>query len=155
MDVAALTPLPAGVPATVASNLARWSSGIGAVLLLGLVAFQIALAAGAPWGRAAYGGASAHPAVELRVSSVFAAVLWSFVAVVLLNRGGHRSPPVLPQRAMPIALWIAVGLLSVGLVLNVITTRQLERMIWAPVSLALLVATTTTELAARKRPVGV
>ena len=152
MSAAAPTPVPTPVPPTRSSTAARYSSAIGAVLLTGLVAFQIALAAGAPWGRAAYGGASAEPALELRVSSVFAAVLWSFVGLLLLNRGGHRVPGVLPQRAVPVAMWVAVGLLSVGLVMNIITPSQLERMIWAPVTFALLVATTATELSARKRP---
>jgi hypothetical protein len=154
MSAAAPTPMPSPTAPTApsdSSNVARNSSAIGAVLLLALVAFQIALAAGAPWGRAAYGGTSAQPAVELRVSSAFAAVLWSFVALVVLNRGGHRVPRMLPQRSIPVVMWLAVALLSVGLVLNVITTSQLERMIWAPVTLALLVATTATELSARKR----
>lgn len=152
MSAATPTPLPTKVPTTSgAPTMARYSSAIGAVLLTGLVVFQIALAAGAPWGRAAYGGTTAQPAFELRVSSVFAAILWSCVALVVLKRGGHRVPRMLPHGAVPVAMWVVVGLLSVGFVLNVITPSQLERMIWAPVTLALLVATTATELSVRKR----
>ncbi|MFC5928820.1 hypothetical protein [Cryobacterium melibiosiphilum] len=131
--------------------IARYSSGLAAVLLTGLVGFQIALAVGAPWGRAAYGGATERPTARMRVSSAVASVIWALIAVVTLNRGGHRVPSVVPGRAVPVVMWIAVGLLAVGSVLNVITPSRLERMIWAPVTLVLLVSTTATELAARRR----
>ena len=45
-----------------------------AVLLTGLAGFQVALAIGAPWGRAAYGGGSAVLSTRLRVASVVAAI---------------------------------------------------------------------------------
>lgn len=131
--------------------IARHASGLSAVLLVGLVGFQLALALGAPWGRAAYGGASEQPGVELRVNSAVASVLWSVVALAILRRGGHRVPMVVPRPALPVLMWIVVGLLAVGLVLNLITPSELERMIWAPVTAVLLVATMATELSARKR----
>ena len=133
-----------------ARDRGRWISAGAAVLLAGLVVFQIALAAGAPVGRAAYGGATDEPGLQLRISSVFAAIIWSFAALVILSRGGHRVPRLLPDRAMPIAMWLIVGLLSVGLILNLITPSQLERLIWAPVSAALVASTVAVELAARR-----
>ena len=128
----------------------RYTSGVAAVLLTGLVAFQLALAFGAPWGRAAYGGGTDRPTQKMRGSSAVASVVWALIALVVLRRGGHPVPQVLPERAMPVVMWVAVGLLAVGSVLNIITPSRLERMIWAPVSLVLLVTTTATELAARK-----
>ena len=53
---------------------------------------------------------------------------------------------------MPVAMWFIAGLLSVGLILNLITPSQLERLIWAPVSAALVASTVAVELAARRRP---
>ncbi|HEV7948888.1 MAG TPA: hypothetical protein VGP24_03880 [Glaciihabitans sp.] len=130
--------------------MGRYASGLAAGLLIGLVGFQLALAFGAPWGRAAYGGATEQPGLELRVSSAVASVLWSVVALVILRRGGHGVPGVIPRPALPITMWIVVALLAVGLVLNLITPSELERMIWAPVTAVLLVATMATELSARK-----
>lgn len=132
-------------------HIGTYSSGIAAVLLTGIVGFQLALAFGAPWGRAAYGGATERPTEKMRVSSAVASVVWTFIALVTLRRGGHPVPRVLPEPALPWVSWIAVGLVAVGSVLNIITPSRLERMIWAPVTLVLLVATTATELAARKR----
>ena len=133
------------------SSIARYSSGLSAVLLSGIVVFQLALALGAPWGRAAYGGASARPPARMRVGSAVASVVWTVIAVVILRRGGLPVPRVLPERGVSVVMWVAVGLLAVAVVLNTITPSRLERMIWAPVSLVLLVATTATELAARRR----
>ena len=133
------------------SRIARYSSLHAAVLLTGLVTFQLALALGAPWGRAAYGGAIERPTPKMRASSAVASVVWAFIALVTLRRGGHPAPRVLPERVVPVVMWIAVGLLAVGSVLNLITPSRLERMIWAPVTLVLLVTTTATELAARRR----
>jgi hypothetical protein len=61
-------------------------------LLLVAVAFQVALAAGAPWAAAAYGGRAALPDGRLpgryRVASVVTAVVLVAVGWVLLLRGG-------------------------------------------------------------------
>ena len=48
-------------------------------------------------------------------------------------------------------MWIVVGLLVVSAVLNLITPSAIERAIWAPVTLLLLIATLTTQIAARGR----
>ncbi|SEM91255.1 hypothetical protein E3O25_09880 [Cryobacterium sp. TMT1-3] len=133
------------------SSIARVSSGVGAVFLTALAGFQLALALGAPWGRAAYGGATEHPTKRMRASSAVASVVWAVIALVVLRRGGHEVRRVVPGQAVPAVMWTAVGLLAVGVVLNTLTPSRLERMIWAPVSLVLLVTTTATELAARPR----
>lgn len=144
-------PMIGGMMTQPRSHVARYSSGVGAGFLAGLVAFQLALALGVPWGRAAYGGATAHLTRKLRVSSAVASVVWALIAGVILHRGGHRVPGLLPARAVPVVMWMVVALLAVGLVLNIITPSRLERMIWAPVTLVLLVATTVTELAAVRK----
>ena len=132
-------------------RVARYSSGVGGVLLTGLVAFQLALALGAPWGRAAYGGATDHPTIPMRVGSAVASVVWTGIALVMLCRGGHRVPQIVPPTAVPVVMRSSIGLLGVGLVMNVITPSKLERMIWAPVILLILVATTITELSSRSQ----
>ena len=100
-----------------------------ATLLTGLVAFQVALAAGAPWGRAAYGGASARLTARLRTASVVAAVIWAGAAVVVLGRGG-----VLPVPLADVLIWVVVALLALGIIANAATRSRVERAIWLPFS---------------------
>lgn len=99
--------------------------------LLGLVgAFQLALAAGAPWGGAAWGGA--HPGAlptPLRVSSAATAVV--LLALVALVRASGRG--VWRRRALT-AGGVAFGC-SAGL--NALSSSAVERFVWAPVAAAL------------------
>ena len=65
-------------------NITRVAAIIYAIVTLGVVAFQIALAAGAPWGAYAMGGASPGqfpPA--LRISAI--------IQAVLVGRNGARD----------------------------------------------------------------
>jgi hypothetical protein len=100
-----------------------------AALLMGLVGFQVALASGAPWGRAAYGGGSALLTTRLRVASAVAAILWAGAAIIVLGRGG-----VLEVAFSGILIWFVVGLLALGIVPNSITRSRIERAIWLPFS---------------------
>jgi hypothetical protein len=61
--------------------------------LLVVVAFQLSLALGAPFGRAALGrNHEGQLPPDLRVVSVLAAVMWAFAAVVVLRRAGCEPP---------------------------------------------------------------
>lgn len=102
-----------------------------------VIGFQVALAAGAPWGSAAWGGA--HPGTlpaELRVASAVSAATWTGVALVTARRGGLAVPAIVPDRALGPVLWGLTGLNAIGVVLNLITPSAVERAIWAPVALA-------------------
>jgi hypothetical protein len=122
---------------------------VALILFAALVLFQLALAAGAPWGRAAYGGQT--PGVlpaRLRVSSVVAALVWAGVALVVARRGGIPVWAPLPDAWLPVAIWIVVGLLALAVVLNTITRSTVERAIWAPASVLMLAATLVVALLA-------
>ena len=121
-----------------AASIARIAAVGVAVLLLGLVLFQIALAAGAPWGLAAYGGRSAELPIELRVASGVAAVVWTVAALVVLRRGGVTGWAPMPDAWLAVAVWVLVGLAVVAVVMNAITPCALERAIWLPFSVLLL-----------------
>lgn len=114
---------------------------VALVLYAALVIFQAALAAGAPWGSAAYGGQ--NPGVlpqRLRVSSAVAAVVWAAVALCIARAAGIPVWAPIPDVALPVVVWVVVGLSAVAVVLNTITRSRLERAIWLPVSLGLLAA---------------
>lgn len=114
---------------------------VASALFAVLIAFQLALALGAPWGRAAYGGS--EPGVlppRLRVSSAIAVVVWTAIALAVARRAGLPVWAPVPDAWLPVVAWVVVGLLVIAVALNAITRSAVERAIWLPTSLALLVA---------------
>jgi hypothetical protein len=115
---------------------AALAARVFAALTAVVIAFQLALAAGAPWGRYAMGGAfpgTFPPA--MRIAAVVQAGVLALLALVVLSRAGL----VLPKwRATSRWLaWVIVALLAVGVVLNLITASPVERLVWAPVAIVL------------------
>ena len=92
-----------------------------------LVGFQLALAAGAPWGRLAWGGRHdrALP-TELRVASAASAVVWGGALVAAATPS--RSPTVARVRT---AYAVLAG---VGTVMNAASPSRPERLLWTPVA---------------------
>lgn len=105
-----------------------------AVALSGaLVAFQVALAAGAPWGEVSWGGGHAGVLPEqLRVASGVSAVLWSGALLVAAT----RSPAAGVRRVR--AGYAALA--AVGTVMNAISPSLNERLVWTPVAAGLAVS---------------
>jgi hypothetical protein len=121
-------------------DIARVAAIIYANVVLGVVAFQIALAAGAPWGAYAMGGASPGqfpPA--LRIAAIIQAALLIGMAAVILARAGLILPGWW-QQVSHWLVWIVVALTAVSLVLNFITPSAGERAIWVPILLLLLIS---------------
>jgi membrane-associated PAP2 superfamily phosphatase len=118
-------------------KLTRVAATVFAVLTAGIVAFQLALALGAPWGSYAMGGtfSGTYPP-SMRAAAVVQAALLVVVALVVLARAGV----VLRNwaRFARWAAWVVVAMSVVALVLNVITPSGGERAIWAPVSAVML-----------------
>ena len=107
-----------------------------ALLLGGISVFQVALAAGAPWGRVAWSGA--HDGTlppHLRAASAVAAALWG-AATVAVATEAPRS--VRGQRRL---LRGVGGVCAVGAALNLASPSPAERALWAPVSAAVAVLT--------------
>jgi hypothetical protein len=103
-------------------------------------AFQAAIALGAPFGRAAWGGQATYPDDPLRVASGVAVVMWLFAAAVLLRRGGYEIPRISAVFARR-ATWVIFAFLVLGTVMNLASRSGLERSIWTPFSLVLAVLT--------------
>ena len=96
------------------------STGIAALLLSGMAGFQIALAAGAPWGAAAWGGA--NPGVlprGLRVSSAGSALVYVLLAVAA------RST-LIPAQLRRRILTVASGGMVVGTVMNLASPSNIR-----------------------------
>ena len=117
---------------------------LGVVAAAGLTliaAFQAAIAFGAPFGRAAWGGSSTHVPPRLRVASGVVAVVWLFAAFVVLERAGDDVPAVSLGVAR-VGAWVVAGVLILGTLVNLASRSRLERAIWAPTSLVLAILTT-------------
>ena len=105
---------------------------------LGVILFQLALAAGAPWGAYAMGGAfPGQFPPELRVAAVVQAVILALLALVVLARAGMALPNW--SRASRWLSWIVVVFSTISLVLNTLTPSADERAIWMPVALVMLI----------------
>jgi hypothetical protein len=128
---------------------ARIAAVVFAVATAGIVAFQLALAAGAPWGDYAMGGTyrGAYPP-SMRAAAVVQAALLAVVALVVLARVG-----LILARWRGFArwaIWVVVAISAIALVLNVITPQAGERAIWAPVAVVMLVCSVVVAVAARR-----
>jgi len=117
----------------------------------GVVAFQLALAAGAPWGAYAMGGAfPGQFPLALRVAALVQAALLSGTAAVVMARAGLLLAGW--SRVSRWLVWIVVAFAAVSLVLNLITPSTGERAIWAPIALLLLMSSALVAIQASSKP---
>jgi hypothetical protein len=101
------------------------------------VAFQLALAAGAPWGVAAMGGKfPGRLPAPMRVAAVVQAAVLLGLAGIVLVRGGVLASPW--YGASTKAIWFVVAFSALSAVMNTATRSKWERRIWAPVTVGLL-----------------
>lgn len=115
------------------------------VLIALVVLFQLALALGAPWGAMAMGGkfpGRLPPA--MRIAALAQVVVLVLVALAVLTRAGV----VLTEFAVlsKSAIWAVLVFCLISAILNMITPSKRERMLWAPVSVVLLVCATCVAL---------
>ncbi|HSR24564.1 MAG TPA: hypothetical protein VLW53_13495 [Candidatus Eisenbacteria bacterium] len=97
-----------------------------AVWACGLAAFQLALALGAPWGEAAWGGQTEGvlPA-GLRVGSAVSTVVWLGVAAIAAGR--LLGPTGRRRTLLGVTIYSAAGI-----ALNALSPSATERAIWVP-----------------------
>ncbi len=103
------------------------------------IAFQLALAAGAPWGEYAMGGRFAGrlpPA--MRIAAVGQAIVLAVLGTIVLADAGLVVPSI--ASGLPSAIWLAVGFSALSLALNAASRSPRERRVWVPVAAAMLVS---------------
>jgi hypothetical protein len=121
------------------------AAALFAVLVAGVVAFQLTLAAGAPLGAYAMGGGT--PGVlpaRLRIAAVAQAAILAILALVVLADAGIILPDL--ALAYPWAVWVAVAFSGVSVALNAITRSALERRLWLPVAIVLFATSLSVAL---------
>lgn len=112
---------------------------VATLFLVAIWVFQIALAAGAPWGAAAWGGQSKGILpTSLRVSSgIAAAFIYPLIMLYVLVSAEVVAVDWLPG-AGKVAMWGLVGFFALGTLMNLASRSKIER-IWGPVSLVIAI----------------
>lgn len=129
-------------------DVAAIAAIVYAVATAGVVAFQVAMALGAPWGAYAMGGAlPGRFPPPMRVAALVQGAILTFLAVVALSRAGVVWPSL--ATSLPWLIWIAVAVAALSVVLNLMSRSAGERRIWVPVGLVLLASGVTVALTAR------
>ncbi|MDP5184517.1 hypothetical protein QOZ88_17915 [Blastococcus sp. BMG 814] len=108
---------------------------LACVVLGGLAVLQVALAAGRPWGRFAWGGQHDVLPRRLRVGSAVSVVLYAVFAVVVLQAADLLAG--LPAAVADVGIWVLTGYFSLGIVMNGISRSRPERFVMTPLVLVL------------------
>jgi hypothetical protein len=125
-------------------NTARAASVVAAAVMATLALFEIGLAAGAPWGSAAWGGGQPVLSPGMRLASAGAAVVWSTGLLVVLRRGGYRVWSPLPDSWIGAAVWIFAAYTALMVLVNAASPSGAERAVMTPASVVLAVACALT-----------
>lgn len=104
--------------------------------------FQVALAAGAPLGRFAWGGGHDRLPPRFRIASLVSIMIYAAFAIVILERA--RLAALLPSPDIAsIGTWVITAYMGLGVLMNAISRSKSERLVMTPVA-ALLFATSLT-----------
>lgn len=109
---------------------------VAAVGLAGIAAFQIALALGAPLGRAAWGGTYARLPVRLRIGSAVSAAFLSAAAIIVLGRGGYWAGSEWVGLCRW-GTWALVFFLALSAFANFASASRWEKLLMGPIALIL------------------
>ncbi len=124
-----------------------WAASAYAIVVAGVIAFQLALALGAPWGSYAMGGAfPGRFPMRMRIAAVVQAALLALTVPIVLSRAGLVLPTW--SEAAGWLIWVVVTVAVVSLILNLITPSAGERRIWVPVAVVMLASSLVVALTA-------
>jgi hypothetical protein len=108
---------------------------IASGLLACLAVFQIALIAGAPLGRFAWGGHNDVLPRQQRINSGGSVILYALFGIIILDTVSQVS--LLPNLVATIATYVLTAFFFVGFVLNALSRSPSERALMAPLNLVL------------------
>ena len=126
-------------------NLQTVASLVFAVATAGVILFQFALAAGAPWGAYAMGGAfPGRLPPRMRVAAAIQGIILAVVAMVVLASAGVIELALVASLSW--LIWAVVALCVVAVIANAASRSAGERRVWLPVSLVLLASSLVVAL---------
>lgn len=113
--------------------MSQFSALIYFAVCMGVIVFQVCLIAGAPWGRLTQGGF--HPGklpIPNRIAAGFSIVLMLALGMSIVSAAGYwPNWPIWTG-------WIALATAVVSAIMNLLTPSKPERLLWGPVTLAML-----------------
>jgi hypothetical protein len=115
-------------------HVARVPAVLASIGFAGIAIFQLTLAAGAPWGHAAWGGANAHLSTALRSASAGAVVFYAAAALIVLGRAGilrARSNSALFRWGT----WFLAVAMAIGALPNFASQSRWENLVFGPLAL--------------------
>jgi hypothetical protein len=118
-------------------RVARLAAMLAALGFASLAAFQAALAAGAPWGHAAWGGENAHLSSTQQRASAVAAGIYFAAAVIVLCRAGVIRPGRSDAAIFRWGTWFFAAAMAVGALPNFASQSRWENFILGPLALIL------------------
>ena len=116
-------------------HIAAWIALTG---FAGMICFQVLLALGAPWGKAAWGGSHRKLPVSLRIGSLLAVGIYVFGGILILEKAGICTvfdKPLLAE----IGIWVLAGIFGLSFIGNLLSKSKVEKAIMIPVSLVLCI----------------
>jgi hypothetical protein len=122
------------------SDVTAIAAIVATVILGGLAIFQIALAAGAPIGRFAWGGQHDVLPTRLRIGSVVSILLYALFALILLQRA-NLITVFGSDLFVQVATWVLFGYFALGILMNGISRSKSERNVMVPLTLVLAALT--------------
>lgn len=131
----------AGTPSVVSLCEVDVVSAVAASLLLvAVVAFQLAVVLGAPVGRFTQGGQhEGRLPTANRVLAALSIVLLLAMAATVSGKVGRGPFASLSSGLLTTMWWITVAYLAVGLVMNLASRSKQERLVFAPLTAIVLV----------------
>ncbi len=109
------------------------------ILSVILVLFQLGLTIGMPWGAASMGGKfpGKYP-LKMRFVSLMNSFVLGLMAVIVLIKSEMLLPQFIPFAN--VAIYFVVAFSAITTILNILTKSKVERKIWAPVAVMLLLS---------------
>jgi len=115
------------------------------VVAVAAVGFQLALAAGAPWGTYAMGGRfPGRFTVPLRVAALAQAIVLALLAGIVIARAGLALEAWASSASW--LIWVVVGFSALSLLMNSMTPSKGERLVWVPVAIVMLASSLAVAL---------
>jgi hypothetical protein len=118
-------------------RVALWPGVLAAIGFAALAVFQAALAFGAPWGHAAWGGESADLSAAQQGASAVAAVIYFAAALIVLCRAGVIWRARSNAAAFRWGTWFFAAAMALGAIPNFASQSRWENLIFGPLALVL------------------
>ncbi len=108
-------------------------------LIVVVVLFQFALVIGFPWGEYAMGGRfkGKYP-IPMRIAAVFQIFILLLLGVIVIIKARLAFENF--HSIAVSGIWLVVGFCILATILNFLTKSVVEKKIWAPISLLLLIS---------------